>query len=191
MSITVRPTVICLTINSWLNCDRHSPTRVFMLLDQPVTHSLSFTKGHKMQPRSKPQKDVQGSLTFSKRSSSSVSCSFLLMTDEVMEYSVKRVFVSSSMNMNSRGRPSPSSSPETPPSESTSPSESLSSSSVSSHSSSSSLQWERERFPTAQRDLGEHSSIVTGLQLADVNQLLVRNWNQKSNPLSPIVTWWV
>lgn len=73
--------------------------------------------------------------TFSNRSSSRVSCSFLLITDDVSEYSVNRLLVSSSVNRNSR--PCPSSSVSSwlngPPSESNS-----SSSSASSHSSSSS-----------------------------------------------------
>lgn len=76
--------------------------------------------------------------TFSKRSSSRVSCSFLLITDDDSEYSVKRLFVSSSMNRNSRG-PSGPSSPDSPPSESKSPSSSVSSHSSSSSSSSSPL----------------------------------------------------
>lgn len=92
--------------------------------------------------------------TFSKRSSSRVSCSFLFITDEVSEYSVKRLFVSSSMNRNSRPRPSSSASSllEKPPSESKSPS-----SSVSSHLSSLSSSW-----PSPLSQVTQIQTITTG-----------------------------
>lgn len=124
------------------------PTRVQLrsiLMQQVVSNPEKFTLVPVSLFAGKTElSDIAQARTFSNLSSCRVSCSFLLMTEEVIEYSVKRLLVSSSQNRwflkASRGDPGADLSPPSDgrPAE-LQPSPLPSSSSMSSHSRSSAL----------------------------------------------------